>query len=149
MEDLRARKRLARLMLRKAEEDLRSAAELEGKVNSDSVYHSQQACEKAVKAVLALEGEVVDEHLVASRFVNRVLIHQNHGWEDRLRRVAQHALSLEEQWLKPRYPFVSRVYEWDPTTEYRAEDAREALGKAQEVLAIVTEFIRARYGPLE
>jgi HEPN domain-containing protein len=41
--------------------------ELEGKVFNNSAYHSQQAIEKAIKALLILHNQFIETHLIADK----------------------------------------------------------------------------------
>jgi HEPN domain-containing protein len=151
MEDLKYSKITAKLFLKKAEEDLKSARSLfESKIWSDTCYHSQQASEKSLKAVLMLTGkrEQVAEHLVASYFMGNIVggLVYNKGWKDKLLKVARYAGDLEQYWIKTRYPFTDKRYIWDPTKEYKKKDAEDAIKKAEFVYNTIRDFLKDRYG---
>ena len=68
MEDKKFNEELAREFLLTAKADLKSAEiELKGGVYNNSAYHSQQAVEKVLKALLVLHNRFVESHFVADR----------------------------------------------------------------------------------
>src|SRR3989338_8718735 len=72
---------------------------LKNSIFSKSVYHSQQAVEKSLKAVLALNGVfITDEHVVSDKF--SLLFSKFNTLKD----VADEAKFLERQGQKARYP---------------------------------------------
>jgi HEPN domain-containing protein len=128
---------LARSFMRKAYDDLRSAEVLlkEGQY-SDSTFHSQQAAEKSSKALLVLNKIFVREHIV-SHLLFGLGVNQE---------IIRNVSSLEEHWIKPRYPFVSKKLIWDPTKEYTREIAEDALNKAKFVVGGIEKVLKEKYG---
>ena len=128
---------LARSFMRKAYDDLRSAEVLleEGQY-SDSTFHSQQAAEKSSKALLVLNKIFVREHIVSHLLFNLGISQE----------IIRNVSSLEEHWIKPRYPFVSKKLIWDPTKEYTREIAEDALKKAKFVVTEIENILKEKYG---
>jgi HEPN domain-containing protein len=128
---------LAKSFMRKAYDDLRSAEVLlkEGQY-SDSTFHSQQAAEKSSKALLVLNKIFVREHIV-SHLLFGLGVSQE---------IIRNVSSLEEHWIKPRYPFVSKKLIWDPTKEYTREIAEDALNKAKFVVNEIEKVLKEKYG---
>jgi HEPN domain-containing protein len=128
---------LARSFMRKAYDDLRSAEVLleEGQY-SDSTFHSQQAAEKSSKALLVLNKIFVREHIVSHLLFNLGISQE----------IIRNVSSLEEHWIKPRYPFVSKKLIWDPTKEYTKEIAEDALKKAKFVVTEIENILKEKYG---
>jgi len=128
---------LARSFMRKAYDDLRSAEVLleEGQY-SDSTFHSQQAAEKSSKALLVLNKIFVREHIVSHLLFNLGISQE----------IIRNVSSLEEHWIKPRYPFVSKKLIWDPTKEYTREIAEDALKKVKFVVTEIENILKEKYG---
>ena len=105
---------LAKMLIRKAVDDLKSAKVLlKNGQYADSTYHSQQCAEKIVKAFLVLKQNFVADHLVSG--VLRRVVRKNERWNSIITRVQE----LEKHWIKPRYPFIGKELIWDPTKNTR------------------------------
>ena len=139
---------LANLFLKKSRQDLASSRILlEHGSFGDSCYFAQQAVEKAVKAALILKtGLHPRDHLVSGHFSSELLAFIDPKWEKKLRALIIDIVALEEYWLKPKYPFVTDAYKWDPTSEYTRKDSELAFKKAENILNVITDFIKDTYG---
>lgn len=131
---------LCKKFLNRAKEDLDVAEILlkKGKY-ADSAYHSQQAAEKAGKALLILEKKFISDHII-SGIISKVLD------EEAAKEIVPKLISLEEHWIKPRYPYPGRKLIWDPLKEYTKEIAEDALEKAKFVLDRIEKILKEKYG---
>jgi HEPN domain-containing protein len=136
MEGKRVDKELAKEFFLTALDDLKSAKlELDGKVFNNSIYHSQQAVEKAVKALLILHNQFVETHFVADRIKGLV--------DDK---VVECTKSLEKNWVITRYPFRRKTEIWSPRKAFTEADAIEALEKARFVVNEIGKILKEKYG---
>jgi len=131
--------KLARLFYKRSKMDLGVAEELlKSEYWSDSAYHSQQAGEKAVKAILVLQDVIVRDHIVSAIFGR--IIHD----ED----IEMRLKDLERHWIKPRYPLPPRTSDedfWDPTESYSKGIAENALEKAKFIFNWAENYAKERY----
>ena len=135
MENKRASVALAKEFFLTAKADLKSAEiELKGGVYNNSVYHAQQAAEKAAKALLILHNRFVETHFVADRIKNLVST-----------QVVEKVKNLEKNWIIARYPFVHRKEVWSPVKAFTREDAKEALKKARFVVKEIEKILKEKY----
>lgn len=131
----------AKLLFKKAVSDLKSAKLLhENNFYSNAVFLAQQSVEKAVKALLALKGIQIREHIVSGYFASEILAFAPEEWESKLREVLRALISLEEHVLKPRYPIVTPRRIWDPEEGYTKELSTEALENAEKILDVVKRY---------
>ena len=146
MVSIRSHKNLAKVFIKKTEENMESAKILlEGEIYSESSYNSQQCAEKIIKALLVLDNKFVADHQVASHFVKNILVFSEGEWKNKMKKVAEYSLKLEEHWIKPRYPFISKSSVWDPTERYSKEMAENAIKKATFVIETLKLFIKEKY----
>ena len=148
MEDSGFNIKYAKLFIKRAEEDLEvSKVLLKTNHYPDSVYHSQQCVEKAVKAILILNGVIFRRHIVSGVFRN-VIYEMNieDSWKEKLLNLIPKIESLEEHWVLPRYPEPYFGELWNPLEEYTKEDAEECLKDAEKVLKVIKEFLKEKYG---
>jgi HEPN domain-containing protein len=138
---------LAKLFIKKAKQDLSTSKILmENGAYGDSCYYAQQTVEKIVKAALILKtGLFPRDHLVSGYFSSELLAYIPPNWEKKLKKILIDIVELEEHWLKPKYPYVTDNYKWDPTEEYQTADAKKAYAKAENAVSIITEFIKDQY----
>lgn len=141
-------KNLAISFLRRTREDLEVAKELlKTKHYPDSTYHSQQCCEKAIKAILVLNKIYITEHMISGVFSSMVVLkHREKEWKKKLEKVLVFARDLEKHWVKPRYPMPRKELLWDPLKEYTREIAEEVKEKAEFVFKTLTSFLKEKYG---
>ena len=107
-----------------------------------SVYHFQQAAEKAVKAVLIAMGVFRKTHLIGSALREMA---QGGGidqrWQSALLQAAELSEELEPDVGLSRYPAIINDALWLPSEEYTLEDAAAASEKAGKVLETARRFI--------
>ena len=128
--------------MKRAEEDLRVARILlENSAFADSVYHAQQAAEKAAKALLMLMNVEVMEHKVGGIFYDSVAIHY-----PELEEVSDAIVRLEKHWVKPRYPIKTSRGIFDPLKYYNRDIAKKAIKDAEFVVKRIKEFIEKEFG---
>jgi len=126
--------------MKRAGADLKSAKDLlRADDFADSVLHSQQCIEKAVKTHLILEDKFVSKHIVSDIY-SKVIenIHE-------LDKVLDLCEDMERHWLRPRYPFPEEDVIWDPLEKYKKEDAEDAIEKAELVYNTLVSFIKEKY----
>ncbi|MCS7094178.1 MAG: HEPN domain-containing protein [Candidatus Aenigmarchaeota archaeon] len=132
MEDKRFNLELAREFLLAAKKDLEAAEVLlKNKNFNNSVYHSQQTAEKAVKAVLILKNKFVESHFVAD-------ISKDYLDEE----TYEHVKSLEKNWIISRYPFKRKSEIWSPVKAFTKLDAEESLKKAKFVFEKIVKIVK-------
>jgi HEPN domain-containing protein len=136
-------------MLQDAERDrLIGIRLLEEGFYDKSVYHFQQAVEKAVKAVLISLGIFQKTHLVGAVLRSaaqeeRVPEH----WRVPLLEIAGFSESIEPEVGLSRYPGIIEDALWLPAAEYTAEDAGEARDKVEKVLPVARSFVEDWFRP--
>lgn len=107
-----------------------------------SVYHFQQAVEKAVKAALIAFGIFQKTHFVGEVLIETVNAKEVPGiWKEKLIRIAELSESIEPDVSLSRYPGIRGNSLWLPYEEYEREDAEKAEKKANEVLSVSKEFV--------
>jgi HEPN domain-containing protein len=147
MENSRFNLEYAKLFIKRAEMDLKSAKVLlDNDIYPDSIYHSQQCIEKAVKAVLVLNDMVIRKHIVSAIFKKVVRKLSDEVWKEKLLNLISKIEKLEEHWVLPRYPEPIGDEIWNPLDNYTKEDAEECLKDAEEVLNVIKEFLKEKYG---
>ena len=126
-----------------AQSDIRSAKLLfDGAEFSRSIYHSQQAVEKAMKASLVLTGIVItDDHWVSDRFM------QAYPDMPNMRNLIRDSKYLERQAIKSRYPLFTSTERpiWIPSHEYTELDADDAYRKANNILKTIKQFLKEKH----
>lgn len=136
-------KQIFEALMVEAQSDIRSAKLLlDGTEFSRSIYHSQQAVEKAMKASLVLAGIVItDDHWVSDRFMQAFPEMPN------LRNLMRDSKYLERQAIKSRYPLFTDVERpmWVPSREYTVQDAEDAYRKATTILKAVKQFLKEKH----
>ncbi len=123
--------------------DIRSAKLLlDGAEFSRSIYHSQQAVEKAMKACLVLTGAIItDDHWVSDRFK------QAFPEMPDIYNLIRDSKYLERQAIKSRYPLFTNPEKpiWIPSREYNNYDANDAYKKATKILKNITQFLKEKH----
>lgn len=139
-----------RRWLEDAERDAEAAAALRiAGLHDRSVYHCQQAVERAVKACLVCFGTFERTHFVA-RELRQALSEQPLGeWSERLERLATIAESLELHASRARYIVEDSEGEklWVPAEQYSDPDSASALNETREALRLTRGFTTWWFGP--
>lgn len=137
-------KKIFEALMLEAYSDMRSAKLLlDGAEFSRSIYHSQQAVEKAMKASLALTGAIItDDHWVSDRFL------QVFPEMPDIRKIIHDSKYLERQATKSRYPLFTSTDKpiWIPSHEYNLQDADDAYRKGSTILKIINKFLKEKHG---
>ncbi|MDD5615516.1 MAG: HEPN domain-containing protein [Candidatus Methanoperedens sp.] len=124
--------------------DVRSAKLLlDGGEFSRSIYHSQQAIEKAMKASLALKGAIItDDHWVSDRFL------QAFPEMPGINNLIRESKYLERQAIKSRYPLFTNPDKpiWIPSQEYSYQDANDAYKKTITIVKNIIQFLKEKHG---
>jgi HEPN domain-containing protein len=108
--------------IKAAKSDLNSARILfKNREYSNSLYHSQQAVEKILKALLALKGRFIFRHEVIAEFCK---VFKKSVSRDFLELVKGRGFKLEQEGSSFRYPDFSGTVIFDPTEEFDKEDAK-------------------------
>jgi HEPN domain-containing protein len=135
-------KQIFEALMLEAQSDIRSAKLLlDGTEFSRSVYHSQQAVEKAMKASLVLIGIVItDDHWVSDRFIKAFPEMPN------ISNLIHDSKYLERQATKSRYPLFTSAERpiWIPSREYTEHDAEDAYRKANTILRNIKQFLKEK-----
>ena len=132
-----------------AERDAEAATALRAAgLHDRSVYHCQQAVERAVKACLACLGAFERTHFVARALRQAVVESPVGEWTDRLARVADTAERLEAHVSRARYMIEDDAGEivWVPAENYFDADSEQALQDAREALRVAREFAAWWFG---
>jgi len=117
-----------------------------------SVFHCQQAVERAVKAVLACFGTFARIHFVAKDLWAAIKEEPKIAeWRDRLERLAEIALEMEKHVSRTRYIMTDEDDEVIsiPEKSYSEPDSMQALTDMREALAIADEFVLWWFAPDE
>lgn len=145
MENRSTNLKLAEAFAEKAKSDLHSARSLlKSGDYADSAYHSQQCAEKIVKAVLILSNKFVRTHIVSALF-REVIENLETKYKNELKELIPKIEELEEHGVLSRYPEPRGEEVWDPTKEYTAETAADAMEKSELVFRTVSNFLREEY----
>lgn len=107
---------------------------------------AQQAAEKAAKAVLALKGVDIREHIVSGFLASEVLTFAPERWEERLRSAIRELVSLEEHTIRPRYPIVTPARIWDPEEGYDRVAAEDAVNRCKEIMRALIQYSEESFG---
>ena len=88
-----------------------------------------------MKSLLILNKVDVREHIVSQHLVRDIgqLIPPE---DDKLfESVIEALVKLEQHWIKPRYPYITSRFEWDPEDEYTQDKAENAVKTAEYVIS--------------
>jgi HEPN domain-containing protein len=109
---------------------------------TESVFHSQQCVEKAVKAMIEARREYVYNHgpRLASIFAKVF----EDEWSEEYDEVVDILGWFSEYYARSRYPFVLRGKIVSPDEFIDRGVAEEALSKAMRVLEIAGKYLRDR-----
>ncbi|MGH2593976.1 MAG: HEPN domain-containing protein [Anaerolineae bacterium] len=135
-----------------AERDAEAAAALRvAGLHDRSVYHCQQAVERAVKACLACFGSFERTHFVARELREALAEQPSDEWSKRLERLAAIAENLEPHVSRARYIIEDIDGEklWVPAEHYSISDSSTALNETHEALRLARDFATWWFGPVE
>lgn len=112
--------------------------------NSRTIFSSQQAAEKIIKACLALKGVFITDHNLSSVFMN---IYRDQFQE--MDEIIKALTELERHGIKARFPLYHRpnLPIWVPSKEYKAEDAMNSLANLEIIFKTLKEFLVSRLQP--
>lgn len=133
--------------IRMAEDDLKDAIrDLRDKSYPSSVFHSQQCCEKACKALLNFFAiKSGKSHFPASIIEDQILRGNKYGLRDpelkKLSEIVDLSKPLESQKEFPRYGIETKEKIILPSELYDKDKAKSFLSSAKEVLKIARDFI--------
>lgn len=131
---------ISNTFLRASKSDISSARILlKNKEYSNSLYHSQQAIEKILKAMLALKGRFIFKHEVIAEFCNVFKKTVSRGF---LILVKDKGFKIEQEGSSFRYPDFSGTEIFDPTEKFTKEDAKEGYKIAKEIVSMAIKELR-------
>ncbi len=108
----------------------------------ESVFHSQQCVEKAVKALIeAKRGYVFNHGVILSNYFIRVYKDE---WIDDFDFIVECIDWFTEYYTRTRYPFLLRSRVYSPEEFITRDIAEEALDKARKVLDIVRKVLQRK-----
>lgn len=123
-----------------AKSDLKSARILiKGKEYNNSLYHSQQAIEKILKAMLALKNRFIFKHEVIAEFCK---VFKKAVSPDFINLVNDKGFKIEQEGSSLRYPDFSGEVISSPAEEFTKADAREGYKTAREIVAMALKEIK-------
>jgi len=141
MENKRFDKELVKSFIEAARADLKSAeVNLREGIYNNSIYHSQQAVEKIVKALLLVHNIFKATHIVSPE------LKKIEKKEEIKKEILNSVKSLEEHWVTSRYPFRMGKEVWNPVRAFTEEDAKDALEKAKFVVREIEKILKEKYG---
>jgi HEPN domain-containing protein len=109
--------------------------------NSRTIFFSQQAAEKIIKACLALKGIFVTDHSLSSVFTNVY-----HGEIEDMDQIIKAATELERHGTKARFPLHHRpnLPIWIPSREYKTDDAMNSLTNLEVIFRRLKLFLETK-----
>ncbi|PIN74234.1 hypothetical protein COV20_01305 [Candidatus Woesearchaeota archaeon CG10_big_fil_rev_8_21_14_0_10_45_16] len=144
--DLQAKRALARLI--EAAEDLKTAKLLSGKLQSRSLFHSQQCVEKAFKAVLSkvIIGEI-KSHTVIKLIELKSLPVLSKELQKEFVALKEDAFWAERRWIDTRYEELKPGEKIEvPTYKFTATDAKRGIKAAEKTLSWSIRCVHALFG---
>lgn len=123
-----------------AKSDLKSAGILlKGKEYSNSLYHSQQAIEKILKAMLALKNRFIFKHEVIAEFCK---VFKKTVSPDFIDLVNDKGFKIEQEGSNLRYPDFSGEVISSPIEEFTKDDARDGYKTAREIVSMTLKELK-------
>jgi len=111
---------------------------------ANSIFHAEQAVEKLLKALLALEGHTgLFRSPVLEEFVK---VFEDILPADTLQEVKELVPPVEQEWARSRYHIGAETgILFDPSTDYSLEDARDRQHRRERVFDLLLPVLRDRY----
>ncbi len=140
----RLKRALARLL--EAHVDLKSAQLLRGKVESRSLFHSQQCVEKALKACLSTKyvGDIM-VHEVAEVFKKEILSDTDDTIKKRFLEILTKIKWIEKRWIDTRYEVERGAKIEIPSMIFKTKDAIEGIDIAERTLEFSRKFLEGYF----
>ncbi len=132
-------KEIARAYLIESEVDFEVSRILyQNGFNSRTVFFTQQASEKIVKACLALKGIYITDHNLSSIFTN--VFREQIPEVDR---ILTAITELERHGTRSRFPLYHRpnLPIWIPSKEYKVDDAMNCLANLEIIFKTLKAFL--------
>ncbi|MBI2668475.1 HEPN domain-containing protein [Candidatus Woesearchaeota archaeon] len=139
--ELQAKRALARLL--EACADLQAARALAGKLQSRSLFHSQQCVEKSLKACLSkvIIGEI-KIHTVVKLLHEKILPLLSEPLRKEFGKIEEQAFWVERRWIDTRYEEVSPDGKITiPVLKFQDADARRGIEIAHNTLTWATNCV--------
>lgn len=131
---------ISKSFLKAAKSDLNSAKILlKNKEYSNSLYHSQQAIEKILKALLALKRRFIFKHEVIAEFCS---VFKGAASQEFLSLVEDKGFKIEQEGSGFRYPDFSGTEILDPTEVFTREDTLDGYKTAKEIVSMANKELR-------
>ena len=133
--------------LKEAKEDIDSGEDLfECKRYSRAAFFSQQAVEKAVKALLEMEQVFVAEHDLSRFFLKFIFNNKGYaGFKKETQEILECLYYFEGEASKTRYPQEKDGKIVIPSEIYKSEDARISLDKANEAYNGINNILLKKF----
>ena len=108
----------------------------------DSVFHSQQCVEKAVKAMIEAKRRYIHNHgpLLSTTFIDAF----KDEWNDDFESVLDILGWFTEYYTRSRYPFLFKGRVVSPDEFIDRNTAEEALKKAERVLEVARKYLSGK-----
>ncbi|XP_028392515.1 sacsin-like [Dendronephthya gigantea] len=128
--------------MRQSQNDLEAAAYLlQGGYYSLTCFHSQQAVEKALKALMFAKGRLKRGDLEVHEVLT--LAYRASGIDPRLRTIPIKVTRIQGYYIKTRYPHYRRGFSENsiPAENYTYDDANDAISQATDVRRLIREVL--------
>ncbi len=135
--------RFAKKYFEEAKKDLlRAERSMQKEDYPDSVFHSQQCVEKAVKSMIEAKRKYVYNHgpVLGTIFADAFVDEWRKGFDEALDIIGW----FTEYYTRSRYPFLLKGEVVSPEDFIDKETAEESLKKAREVLRIAGSYLREK-----
>ncbi len=135
----------ARAFLTLAEKDLRRAeAALERKDWADTLFRTQQAVEKAVKALLEMHHFFESTHDLSKHFFE-IIVQKEKEDTNTMNQILETLEWFAGKWQDTRYPHIAKGKVVLPEDVYGKEQAKEAFQRAHYVVDAILKVAKKKY----